>query len=271
MTAIIELLVERFVAYFSEALRCFQLYFADSFYPILFVVSLALIFFHPNAKKERSSLLWPNLAFLALTFFPPTIYLLMKMVGILVYWRVFWMLTFPIVIAYAITQWVHSFSRQFFQTVAVLIAVVAIIFSGQLILSEEYFTERENYYKLPAEVLEVADIISEQAEEQGIESPKAAVPEYLCVYIRQYDASIRLAYGRNMVKWDVPQSGLYSQINRKIPQTQKLVKHFRKAECNYLVLRTSLSLDEALYDYSIVKVGETETYTIYFDEESTGS
>ncbi len=268
MAAIAGKIIERFQAYFSEALKYFQLYFADSFYPLLFLLSLILIFSHPAAKKERDSLVWSNLLFIALAFCPVSIYLIMKMVGVLVYWRVFWMLTISIVIPYAVTQAVYELSKPMLRLLTVVVASAAIIFSGELILSEEYFTERENSYKLPSEVIEVSDIISEHADEQEIAEPKAAVPEYLSVYIRQYDAGIRLAYGRSMLQMEWSQTDLFKQINSESPTPKKLVNQFRKEQCHYLVLLSSLSLDEELSAYSFVKIGETENYTIFFDEES---
>ncbi|MCD8103833.1 MAG: hypothetical protein LUF35_02235 [Lachnospiraceae bacterium] len=255
---------------FAETLEYFKSYFADSLYPLLFFLCLVLIAFYPGAKKERPSLLWPNLLFLAVTFCPLTAYAIMKMIGGLVYWRMFWLLTIPITLAYAGVRLTDCFSRKTVQALTAIAAAAAIICSGQFIFTENYFSARMNYFKIPTEAIYVSEVISAHAEKQEIESPKAAVTAYLSVYIRQYDAGIRLAYGRNMVKGDVSETKLYQEINSSEPSVKKLAKLVRKAECEYLVLPSSLEMDDALAEYDFEKVDAAGGYTVYFDIEADG-
>ncbi|MCC8066055.1 MAG: hypothetical protein LIO94_02970 [Clostridiales bacterium] len=252
----------------AEIFKNFTWYFADSLYPLLFLLSLLLICLYPGAKKERLSLVWPNLLFAALIFCPVSAYLIMKMIGSLVYWRMFWMLTIPIVIAYAGVRLITTPSGKPVRLLTALLAAVAIVFSGHFVFTGEYFSERTNFFKIPTEAIYVSEAISAHAAEQNIESPKAAVTGYLSVYIRQYDAGIRLAYGRNMVKGDVAPSKLYTELNSESPNPKRLARLARKAECDYLVLPTSLDLDDALSEYSFVKTEEAGGYTIYYNEEN---
>ncbi|MCC8104184.1 MAG: hypothetical protein LIP11_18660 [Clostridiales bacterium] len=252
---------------FSEVFDHFTNYFADSVYPLLFFLALLLIFFHPGAKKERAALCGSNLLFLAIIFCPLTAYLVIKMIGSLVYWRMFWLLTIPVTLAFALVWLVSGFSRKAVRALTVVLAAAAIICSGQLLFTEETFTSRANYFKIPTEAIYVAESISAHAEEEGVENPKAVVPIALCSYIRQYDAGIRLAYGRNMVKGEVTQTKLYEEINSEAPRAKRLARLARKAECTYLILPASLSLDKKLANNSFIKIAEAGSYAIYFDSE----
>ncbi|MCD8347772.1 MAG: hypothetical protein LUD16_07430 [Lachnospiraceae bacterium] len=252
-------------AVFSEVFGQFSNYFADSFYPLLFVFALALIFFHPYARKERSALCGANLLFLAIIFCPLTASLILKMIGSLVYWRMFWLLLIPVTVAFALVCLITGFSRKTIRALAAVLSAAAVLCSGSFLFSGETFLARANYFKIPTEAIYVAESISTHAEEEGIENPKAVVPIALCSYIRQYDAGIRLAYGRNMVKGEVTQTKLYEEINSEAPRARRLARLARKAECSYIVLPASLSLDEKLAKYSFVKIDETGGYAIYYD------
>ncbi len=249
-------------------LQQFREYFAVSLYPLLFFVCLLLIWFLPSAKQERDSLVVPNLLFAAVTFFPPCAYLIMKMLGDnTVYWRMFWMLTIPLVCGYAIVKVTSEFSKRAMQILAGFIAAAIILMSGRFIFTGDYFTKSDNIYKIPTEAIEVADLISDSAKEEGIEDPKAAVPAYISTYIRQYDAGIRLAYGRNMVKGDVDWSKLFNEINSETPRAKRLARLARKADCDYLVLPADVSLHGNLSKYSFTLVDEAGGYAVYLDEE----
>ncbi|MCD7833321.1 MAG: hypothetical protein LUH00_04950 [Lachnospiraceae bacterium] len=252
---------------FSEVLEHFTNYFADSLYPLLFLLALLVIFFHPGAKKERAVLCGSNLLFLVIIFCPLTAYPVIKMIGSLVYWRMLWLLSLPITLAFALVWLVSGFSGKAARALTAVLASAAILCSGQFLFTSETFTARANYFKIPTEAIYVAESISAHAEEEGIENPKAVVPIALCSYIRQYDAGIRLAYGRNMVKGEVTQTKLYEEINSEAPRAKRLARLARKAECTYLVLPASLSLEEKLAKHSFVKIAEAGGYIIYFDAE----
>ncbi len=251
-----------------SVLQQFRDYFTISLYPLLFFACLILIWFLPSAKQERDSLVAPNFLFAAVIFCPPSAYLVMKMIGDSVYWRMFWMFSIPLVCGYAIVKLTAGFSKKVIQILAGFLAAAVILVSGSFIFTRDNFTRSDNAYKIPTEAIEVADLISGSAKEEGIESPKAAVPAYISAYIRQYDAGIRLAYGRNMVKGDVDWSKLFYEINSETPKAKRLARLTRKAKCDYLVLPADVSLKGSLSEYSFTLVDETAGYAVYLDEEN---
>ncbi len=250
---------------FATVLEHYQNYFADSLYPLLFALSLCWLLFNRKEKSKRSSLLYPNLLLIVIIFCPLTAFVILKMVDDVVYYRVFWMLTLPVVIACAGTDFICSLSKNAVRVIAGVLVIAVIALGGQSLFTDYYWEERQNYFKLPTEVIYVADAIEEDAAAQGLEYPKAAAPGNLSQYIREYDAGIRLAYGRNMVYGTVDHSKLYEEINSDSPRLKRLARLTRKEGCSYLVIPAELNADAKLERYDFVKVTETAGYAIYFD------
>ncbi len=241
-------------------------YFAGSLYPLLFILCLIVIGFHPAARQERDALAVPNVLFAVIIFCPVSAWLIMKMIGDLVYWRTLWMFPIPLVCAYAAVQIIWSFSRTAVRVLAGILAVMLIILCGKPVLSGEYFTARENNLKIPTEAVYVADVISADAKEREIETPKAVVPEHLATYIREYDAGISLAYGRDMAKGDVKRSRLYKVINSEKPKAKWVAALAREEGCDYLVLPEGQVSNRRLIWHSYIPVAQTAGYVIYYDE-----
>ncbi len=255
------------ITVFLDIIRRARNFFEVASYPLLFAVALILISVLPQARKERGALVSSNLMFILVIFFPVSATVLLDLIGRDVFYRVFWMLSIPIVIAYACVTLTYSFSKKAMRAVAVVAASALILLTGSSVLTGDYFTAPQNNLKLPTEPILVADAISADAEALGIESPKAVVPADLCVYIRQYDASIRLAYGRNMAKGDKKKTKLYEEINSYPPKPKRLARLARKAECDYIVLASGVLEDEDLMEYGFTRVTEAAGYTIYYDTE----
>ncbi len=254
-------------AAFSTVLEQSLNYFAGSLYPLLFILCLIVIGVHPVMKQERDSMLLPNGLFALIIFCPFSAWLIMKMIGDLVYWRTLWMFAIPLVCAYAGVQIIWSFSKAALRILAGFLAAALIILCGRTVFSGEYFTLSENYLKIPTEAIYVADAVSADAQKEGIDTPKVVVPEHLATYIRMYDAGISLAYGRNMAKGDVKQTKLYHEINSESPDAKRLTKLARKADCEYLVLPEEQLSAQSLAKYGYVQVAETAGYVIYYDEK----
>ncbi len=250
---------------FATVLEHSQNYFADSLFPLLFALSLVWLIARREEKGERSSLLYPNLLLLVIIFCPLTAFVILKMVDNVVYYRLFWMLTLPVVIAYAGTEFICSFSRNAVSVLTAVLVLAVIVLGGQSLFTDYYWEESQNYFKLPTEVIYVADAIEEDAEAQGLEYPKAAAPGSLSEYIREYDAGIRLAYGRNMIYGMVEKSEIYEEINSESPRIKRLARLTRRNDCSYLVIPAELNADKRLEKYDFIKVAETAGYAIYFD------
>ncbi len=253
---------------FATVIEHSQNYFADSLFPLLFALSLIWLIARRKEKDVRSSLLYPNLLLLVIIFCPLTAFVILKVIDNVVYYRLFWMLMLPVTIAYAGTELISSFSRNAVRLIAAVLVLAVIVLGGQSLFTDYYWEESQNYFKLPTEVIYVADAIEEDAAAQGIEYPKAAAPGNLSQYIREYDAGIRLAYGRNMVYGMVEPSRLYDEINSESPRIRRLARLTRKNDCSYLVIPAELNADKKLAKYDFTKVAETAGYAIYFDTEA---
>ena len=92
----------------SVIITRFQDYFAGSGFGLLFFACLLFLFFWKRDRKVRDSLLWPVLIIVLAVFCPVTGWLLMKLVGTDVYWRMYWLLPVVPLAAYAGTTLVFG-------------------------------------------------------------------------------------------------------------------------------------------------------------------
>ena len=77
----------------------------------------------------------------------------------------------------------------------VLILFIAVIgISGKSVWSEENYVQVHNYQKVPDEVAQVCNLISDQLEEG--ETVCVAADDYLAAYIRVYQPSFYMPYSR---------------------------------------------------------------------------
>ncbi|MCR5674917.1 MAG: hypothetical protein K6G16_04330, partial [Lachnospiraceae bacterium] len=96
---------------------------------------------------------------------------------------------------------------------------------------------------------------------------RAAVPDDLVHFIRQYDTDVILAYGRDIVAY-----GYYNEVHEKmeLPETidmEALALALREAEVDFLVLRKDKPVDRDPGEAAWQCVEETEDYRIYTDAQ----
>lgn len=239
-------------------------YFSGSGYMLLLGVCLLLLMLREPKGKIRSALLFPTLLLLAVVLCPLTADILMKMIGGEVYWRCFWMLPIVLLGAYVATEAVARSRGRIKRLLTAVMCVALIAFNGTFVFSNAYFSTRENNYKLPTEVIWVADAINRHAAKNGIKKKKIVAPTGIATYIRIYDASILQRYGRSMAnsEW---KSELYLEVNSDTPDFEHLAERARIAKCRYVVLMAKVDDEEAMKAVKYKKIYESPSYAVYFD------
>lgn len=243
----------------------FRSYFAGSGFGLLFFVCLAALFFYRKEKRIRNSLLWPLLLICLAVFCPVTGWLLMKLVGADVYWRMYWLLPVVPLAAFLGTKLVYLMKGKGKRILLAALCMALIAVNGTFVFSDTYFEERENNYKLPTEVIWVADAINEHARENRIKRKKIVAPSSVAVYIRIYDASIRQRYGRNVVNNENAQLEFYQQVNSEEPDYEILAERVKNAKCRYVVLKAQADNQETMEDLAFEKIYDSSSYVVYFN------
>ena len=133
---------------------------------------------------------------LFLTFLNPLFcdFVSKKITGIIVYWRLYWILPMEIIIAVAFAMVIESGKKKVLKYSAALLSVGLIIISGKYMYSKNLFFEpHQNYYKIPNEVLYVSDYLLSKDD-----NPVCIFPESLSYYPRQYDTHITIIGARGL-------------------------------------------------------------------------
>lgn len=236
----------------------------------LFLISLLLlIIMRKGRRREKDFFLLYSIGILIIYACPLTAKIIMDYcIGRDVYWRMFWLLPIVLVIAYVLTLIFSQIKQSFLKGIWIVVAVALIGICGNSMYHNELFKNTTNYYKLPQEVIEICDIVLDDAEGGYI---KMVVPNSLTSYIRQYNGSIKLAYGRETEKdgqVDTPEAGiLYDVMNNSFEDPAALAESSKMVKCNYIVLRRTSTISESISDYSFEYLNETENYIIFRETE----
>ena len=261
-----------------------SLYWGKGFYQYLLLASvLYLLLAHrtagsatdgslrmPGQKKGIVSDTLPYmLLILFIFFFPPTAWFISKCIGQDVYWRVLWLLPAIPVIALAATSLIQAQSRKFMKVLLLLISLVLIGLSGTGLIRSGSYQKFANYQKVPNEVAYCCELIREKAAEDNLEVCRVAADNYLNSYIRVYDASIYMPYGRGEKgALKVSERKLYRYLTAEDPDYKKIGKYAKKCDCNFLIVpgREDGS-DSLVCKYGYTEIGRAGSYVIYENPE----
>ena len=239
-------------------------YFRSSRFGLLLLLCLIFLLLRKKNKPTRKALFWPTLLLCIVIFCPLTARYIMKLVGQDVYWRVYWLLPIILLAAYAGTELVSALKGRWKQILAAVVCIVLIGVNGSFVFTDRYFGEKDNVYKVPGEVVAVADAIEEHAQLNHIKK-RSVSPMEIATYLRIYDASIKQNYGRNMVTGHKAQTQLYCQINADEPDYEVLAEKARKKKCRYVVLRRVAEDEDAMEALNYERIYETENFSVYVD------
>ena len=144
--------------------------------------------------------------------------------------------------------------------------VIGIVFSllliqsGSLIYQNPLVTKAENDYHLPKEVIAVADVMHVEGRDV-----KAVVPAEMLQFIRQYDASILLAYGRDALVEGWGSNPLYEAMETNPVRSYAITDYARAQGVEYIVLRSGTPIvgGKPIEKYEFSYLTTTENYDIY--------
>lgn len=258
---------------FEYMCEVYTSYFKNYWYLLLIgLVILALLTVYRS--KVSKSMLWICGIIWLLFLNPVVIYLVCSLKGAVTgrYVRIFWLFPFIIGIAYVGTRILEG--RKIYQRILILVLAAFILnMTGGTILSSKYFAEAPNLYKVPAEVVEVADKLEEYKREEW---PHVCVMAniYLSIYLRQYDGDLIQLYGREALDANGGElyAPLYEMASQEIPYDQ-LYELGQKAVgkgVNMIVLAKYQVQSQALEAVGFERVDETENYYIFRYKSWTG-
>lgn len=234
-------------------------YYADQKYFILYLIALLFIFIKERRKINQNLLLYYPLIVFILVLNPMFVSLLLKIIPSSVYCRFFWLVPFGIAIAYLGVELITKIENNFKKRIAIVVFILILLYSGKFMYMNSNFTKVTQVnilYKMPEEYIQVAKKIKEIP----FENKKAMVSTDLVGYIRQFDASIKLAYQR------LPQLNYerYPIVNTyNAGDVKNLVSQCKQNDINIIVYDNSIPLTISPSHYGYDLYAQTEHYDIY--------
>ena len=241
--------------------------FLDTFqgawiFPLLLIV---LVFTFWKEKDDMRKLLLGvlPLLFLFIYWCPLTVMLFMKLLGENVYWRILWLILLAVLIPYGFCL-VISKLKGWMRQVVFLVGVAVIVLCGTPLFKSEEFQASTNDYKIPQNVVAVCDLLPGNVH--------ALVSNRLMPYIRLYDPSITLEFGRNALAYNGIEnpSGnqiLYAEAQKEEIDVPALAPLAKEEGCTFLVFSNSRTYSDDWEAYGYKEYGYTDEFTIFVDTD----
>ncbi len=250
--------------FFKIAKADFLQTFGGAFlFPVL-LLCIIWIFRREKDWMKKILLCILPLVFLFLYWCPLTGLLFMKLLGENVYWRILWLLPMAVTIPYAcclLLKRLYGIKRQ----CVFLALLAAVALSGKGVLSEEWFEPSLNAYKIPQNVIDVCEVLPSNIH--------AMVSNRLMPYIRMYDPTITLEYGRNSLGYngitetESLEQILYLEAQKSEIDLSILAPLAKEAGCAFLVFSNNRTYIGDWADYGYREYGNTDEFVIFADED----
>jgi len=239
-------------------------YWASGWYVLLFALALIYILICVKEKKVKKTFGWYSSLFVAVYLFPVTSKIITSFIGQSVYWRMFWLLPTSVIMAFAFTHLYEKVSVKWHKAIVALTVALAVGIGGSWMYTNVDFEKPPNWHKVPVAVPAICEEIQSDAKEQGLE-PRAVVVNSLLSEMRQYDAGIKMIYGRNAMRGQVSKRrmSVYEQMQQEIPNYRKLTRRLKQLECNYVVWTGSEESFAGFEENGFRLVGQADRYKIY--------
>ena len=251
---------------FKRTIVYWNWYWGNGFILVLFLAAfLYLLIFHRKSRTVKFLLGYSVLIF-CFYWFPLSAFLIEKMIGD-TYWRVIWLLPLFPVIAYAFTEILSRFKdKKWMFVLCSLLLIGLVALAGKDYWSREYLFSYGNRQKVPDAVAFICETLHEDAGEQEI---MVAVDNRYAPYMRVYDASIRMPFGRmGRGALDKKAKKLYREMLAKVPDGAVVGSLAKAEKCNYLVVRIYDDAGQASFtEAGYVQIAESGVYKILRLEE----
>jgi hypothetical protein len=243
--------------------------FSDTFseawiFPLL-LIGILWIFWKEKDWTRKLLLGILPLVFLFFYWCPLTGMLFMKTLGENVYWRILWLLLLAVIIPYAFCLLIRQF-HGWIRNVLFLGCMAMIVFSGKSVLSTEWFEPSVNVYKIPQNVIEVCELLPGNIH--------AMVSNRLMPYIRMYDPTITLEYGRNALAYnaiteetDSHEQLLYLEAQKSEIDLSVLIPLAKEVNVECFVFSNNRTYIGEWENYGYEKYGQTDEFTIFMEME----
>ena len=255
---------------FQKIAVCFQKYCGMGAQFLLFLCAMFCLAMREKNKKLYQILNQYTIFIIALMIFPVTAIIIMDYcIGEEVYWRMFWLMPIPFVIALAGVELRELGKDNKMKRIGITaFFVLFLLLSGKFVYEEKAITKSDNIEKIPKQVVEVCHVIADDALTNGIDRKRVVVPSEFLSYVRQYDATIEMPYGRNALKNEVLTENcekIYEMMKAEDARDMdfsSLSECLKQERCNYLVLEQEVA-SKKMDQYGYFQIARVNDYIIF--------
>lgn len=262
-------MLEFMLGIFRTAVAHFGGFNGSGMHMALFFAAVLYLIAVKKEEEERSRTLIVgySILFAILYLCPVTAYIIMEYcIGDSVYWRMFWLLPTIITIAYVFVKWLFQTRGKGQFALFFVCAAAVIVITGAPVYTQENYYPAENEYKIPQSAIDICEFIEQNRGEE--EQVKVTVPNELLCYIRQYNASIKMPYGRNALTGQSlgeRRTQIYEMMTSGNIDWEKMLQLLKEEKSNYFVYPFGIGSEE-LERGGYVLAGDVNGYSIYHCE-----
>jgi len=186
---------------FGTIMSVIKSYMGTGFVTVIFLLCLAYLAVTEKDRVKRCVFIYMPLIVIVVFLCPLTYLFYGKVSEAVTYYRLLWLIPVTPVIAYASVNLLAD-AKGIRKTAGVIAIAVFLAFSGKLMYTSVHMVRAENIDHMPQAVVDICDALHVEGREV-----RAAMPEELMQFVRQYDPCICLDFGRQYLM------GIYAEEN----------------------------------------------------------
>ena len=246
-----------------ECLRAAKNYTGLKLLFALTVIAWFVLFFKEKNKNIRIAYVVMPVVVMVVFVCPVTMYLYRK-VGLDAdtYYRILWIIPMGMITVYTAVKLFEKNAKT--RIIGGAITVVLIVLCGKYIYGSEIFFKSENIYGIPQQTINVVEFIRDNDDHESFTVLPSAD---LITTIRQYDARVRMPYGRDMYNASLEYYNPVYEVYEKpeLLNFKDLVEVTRYLEVEYIIVYKARLTEDDPGEAGLEYVGEVDDHLIYRD------
>ena len=243
-------------------------YFGSILFLGSYVLSFAYLCVTEKKKEIRIALVYYPAMMLMLFLLPPVHKLVSAVMNdTTIYYRLLWLLPASLTIGYAGVKVISELKNKWIRIPAIVLCLCVLVGTGDYMYDNPYFSRAENRFHIPGAVQLICDAISIPGREV-----RAAFPPHQVMFVRQYDPTILMPYGRNIQidGWDKfpEQYGFYEAMSQPTIDCKTVAEYAVETGTQYVIVHMYQPLEGTFEEFGYQAVANVDDYVIYC---STGS
>ncbi|MCD8327433.1 MAG: hypothetical protein LUC90_12400 [Lachnospiraceae bacterium] len=227
----------------------------------LYLCAVIFLLFTEKKKSLRILLVYFPLLWFVILLCPLTYQAAALLLDEEIYYRFFWVLPMTATLAYSGVKLYEMYKGRFRPLFGAAILAVFML-CGDYVYDNWQFSAAENEYHIPQAVVDICDAMHRPGKEVV-----AVFPSELMQYVRQYDCTICMPYGRDILYLNMS-SDLYTLMEEtENPDAVRICKLAAEEGCAYIVISENKKVRGSLEQCGYVYTQTIDGYALYFNED----